>query len=135
MGKCLEFGKDNTPKHQDHLTESAYEDIKKLVIQPRSIRFRRELFIDAPRRVSVDQDYLEHLVQQVNATEFNWSNGKSRNEEASVSEIAFDAPIDVDVEAAPHVEFDAYVSTSACHLFLRFDLLCLHVLVVSYFSV
>ena len=48
MGKCLEFGHDMTPKHV--LSNETLSDIREMVInKPRSLRFKRELFIEPPK--------------------------------------------------------------------------------------
>ena len=62
MGKCLEFGDDQTPKYQ--LNSETFAGIRDAMLQPRAIRFRRELHVEPPIRVSIDQEYLEHLVDQ-----------------------------------------------------------------------
>ena len=48
MGKCLEFGNDMTPKQV--LSNETLSDIREMVInKPRSLRFKRELFIEPPK--------------------------------------------------------------------------------------
>lgn len=106
LGKCLEFGEDLTPMYD--LTEEAMKDIKKLVVRPRSLRFRRELWVEPPQRVAIEESYLHELVQQMNETHFR---NHSRVHTASVNEIAFHEPIDV-LEMIPTSEFEAYTSSS-----------------------
>ena len=118
MGKCLEFGLDKTPKYQ--LSTQTIREIKNLMIQPRSLRFKRELLVDPPVRVAIGQSYLKDIIDAVNATHFN-----HEDTETTFSEIAFDDPVDV-VELMPSVEFEAFTSTS-CHssLSLILFLLCI----------
>ena len=48
MGKCLEFGNDMTPKQV--LSNETLSDIREMVInKPRSLRLKRELFIEPPK--------------------------------------------------------------------------------------
>lgn len=48
MGKCLEFGNDMTPKQV--LSNETLSDIRGMVInKPRSLRLKRELFIEPPK--------------------------------------------------------------------------------------
>ena len=118
MGKCLEFGSDQTPKYQ--LSTQTITDIKNLIIQPRSLRFKRELIVDPPIRVAIGQSYLKEIIDAVNATHFN-----HEDNDTTFSEIAFDHPVDV-VEMMPSVEFEAFTSTS-CHssLSLKLLLICI----------
>ena len=75
MGKCLEFGKDMTPKYE--LSEENLSDIKKkITIKPRSLlRFKRELFIEPPKLVAVNQSSaIQEMVDEImNVTHFNGS--------------------------------------------------------------
>ena len=48
MGRCLEFGNDMTPKQV--LSNETLSDIRGMVInKPRSLRLKRELFIEPPK--------------------------------------------------------------------------------------
>ena len=70
MGKCLEFGPDQTPL-QYEMSGKTLSDIENVIKKPRSMRRllqKRSLFIDPPTRVGVDQSCLRHIVRQVNAT-------------------------------------------------------------------
>ena len=70
MGKCLEFGPDQTPL-QYEMSGKTLSDIENVIKKPRSMRRllqKRSLFIDPPTRVGVDQSCLRHIVRQINAT-------------------------------------------------------------------
>ena len=106
LGKCLRFGNDKTPTYD--LSEEIMTDIKRIMIQPRSLRFKRELHIEPPLRVAIDQSYLEQLVERVNATHFN---DDTDDTDASVSEIAFDNPVDLMNDNMPYTEFYSNASS------------------------
>ena len=55
-------------------------------------------------KVAIDQSYLKQLVEHVNATHFQQHKPITMNQNASVSEISFDNPVDV-VEMMPYTEF------------------------------
>lgn len=96
LGKCLEFGQDRTPLYA--VSNETMRDIQQILNRPRSLRHfhKRELQVQPPTRVagSIEQEYLQELIQQVNLTHFNPA---SHNEGGIFSDfdIAFDHPVDV----------------------------------------
>ena len=92
-GKCLGFGPDGTPEYA--LNQQTINEVKHQLNRPRSLRLKkRELFVEPPTRLSVDQSYLQRLVE-------TWPLASNTS---SVREIAFDDPVDLHGEA----EFQAY---------------------------
>ncbi len=98
MGKCLvtnndideaittpdctlffqEFGTDLTPKY--NMANDTLDKIKRIIVQPRSLRSlhsiqKRELLVETPQRIggSIEQAYLEEIIQDINATHFHVS--------------------------------------------------------------
>ena len=110
MGKCLEFGPDQTPL-QYEISGETLTNIENVMKKPRSLLRhllkKRALFIEPPTRVAIDQSCLQSIVRQVNATHFSLN---SEQDHGSVSEIAFDDPVDIDADFIPHAEFEAFVS-------------------------
>ena len=115
MGKCLEFGPDQTPL-QYEISGETLTNIENVIKKPRSLLRtlhllkKRALFIEPPTRVAIDQSCLSRIVSQVNATHFSLN---SEQDHGSVSEIAFDDPVDIDADFdIPHAEFEAFVSNN-----------------------
>ena len=106
MGKCLEFGSDQTPINQ--LSEEDILDFN-TKIQPRYLRHKRELLIEPPVRVGIGESF------SVNDTK----------EYHEISEIAFDQPVDVE-EWMPNADFEAFTNhVSKTDLSLLLFILCL----------
>jgi hypothetical protein len=115
MGKCLEFAEDKTPKYD--ISKETMNDIKRIMVRPRSLRHKRELIVESPQRVGIDQSYLQQIIQEVNATHFNTNhqprNNINQQQQQQVMEIAFHNPIDIfDEDMIPHADFEAFHLTS-----------------------
>ena len=89
MGKCLEFGKDMTPKYK--LSNETLTHIRKIVVRPRSLRFKRELYIEPPKLVAVNQTAIQDMIEGINLTHFNGGSIDFYHDD--IGEIAFDDPI------------------------------------------
>ena len=86
QGRCLEFGDDGTPLYVPFVTDE--NEIHHL--------FKRSLILNSTGRVigSIDQKYLEQIVQEFNKT-INSNLGRSTTPQSSENLVNFEHPIDI----------------------------------------